>query len=246
MEYSIQLYSVRDVTETDMEGALKAISEIGYKKVEFAGFGNKTAAECAELLKKYGLKISACHLGLKEVDEEHIEETVQKMKDVGCVNPVVPSISLSTKEKLDRSIEILNFAQKRFAQEGMKLHFHNHFLEFFPNEDGQMPFDELYNRTSLSFEIDTYWAFSAKRDPVALIEKLHKDGRLSMIHIKDGTGEMKGSAGRPLGMGSAPVAAVRAKAVEIGADIIVESETLTPSGLEEARICFECLMNLEK
>jgi sugar phosphate isomerase/epimerase len=78
------------------------------------------------------------------------------------------------------------------------------------------------------------------------VEKLYKLGRLSKIHIKDGTGEMKGSAGRPLGMGSAPVAAVRAKAEELGLDTIVESETLTPSGTEEARICFAHLMSLEK
>ncbi len=246
MEYSIQLYSVRDITQTDMEAALKAMSEIGYKKVEFAGFGNKTAAECAELLKKYGLKVSACHLSLKRVDEEHIEETVRNMKAVGTENPVVPSIALATKNDLDRSIEILNFAQKRFAQEGMTLHFHNHAAEFFPNEDGQVPFDELYHRTNLFFEIDTYWAYAGKRDPVALIEKLHKDKRLSLIHLKDGTGEAEDSAGRPLGMGNAPVAAIRSKAAELGADIIVESETLTPSGIEEARICFEYLMSLEK
>ena len=38
MEYGLQLFSVRDVTERDMEGALRQVAEIGYRSVEFAGF----------------------------------------------------------------------------------------------------------------------------------------------------------------------------------------------------------------
>ena len=37
-DYGIQMYSVRDITKDNMEGALKALAEMGYKYVEFAGF----------------------------------------------------------------------------------------------------------------------------------------------------------------------------------------------------------------
>lgn len=244
MKYSIQLYSLRDVAEKDLEAGLKAVSEMGYKKVEFAGFGDKTAEEAAELLKKYDLEVSASHLSLNDVKPETIEKTIADLKAIGDKCPCVPGMSISTKEKLDESISVLNFAYDRFEKEGMKLMFHNHWKEFLPNDDGQIPFDEIYNRTKVNFEIDTYWAFVANRDPIKLIEKLHNEGRLEHIHLKDGTGEAKGSAGRPLGMGSAPVKAVHDKAVEMGVDIIVESETLTPSGIEEARICIEYLKSL--
>ena len=30
MEYGIQMYSVRDITEKNMDGALKALAEMGY------------------------------------------------------------------------------------------------------------------------------------------------------------------------------------------------------------------------
>ena len=49
-----------------------------------------------------------------------------------------------------------------------------------------------------------------------------------------------------LGMGEAPVAAVYAKARELGIQMVVESETCKPSGMEEARICIEYLHTLEK
>ena len=38
MKYGLQMFSVRDVTEQDMEGALRQVAEMGYASVEFAGF----------------------------------------------------------------------------------------------------------------------------------------------------------------------------------------------------------------
>ena len=46
-------------------------------------------------------------------------------------------------------------------------------------------------------------------------------------------------------MGTAPVAEVYAKAKEYDMLIIVESETCNPSGIEEAKICFDYLKSLE-
>ena len=44
-EYGIQMYSVRDITEKDMPGALRALAEMGYKNVEFA-FRQKRSRSC--------------------------------------------------------------------------------------------------------------------------------------------------------------------------------------------------------
>ena len=41
MEYGLQLFSVRDVTERDMEGALRQVAEMGYRSVEFAAWLQK-------------------------------------------------------------------------------------------------------------------------------------------------------------------------------------------------------------
>ena len=48
----LQLYSVRDFMEQDMEATLKAVSEMGYECVEFAGYFGKTAEEVKALLQK--------------------------------------------------------------------------------------------------------------------------------------------------------------------------------------------------
>lgn len=239
MEYGIQLYSVRDITETNMEGALKALSEMGYKSVEFAGFFGISPERIGDLLAKYGLSVSGTHTSLDEI-VAHYEETVAYHKAIGNKRIIVPGHDLSTREKLDEFIDLMNTYAARLAAEGITLGYHNHDHEFFPNEDGQIIYDEILSRTDIALEVDTYWVYAAKKDPVILMERL-KD-RLPVIHIKDG---LENGEGKPLGMGTAPVAAVYRKAVELGIPMVVESETLDPDGLTEARICIDYLKSLE-
>ena len=96
-------------------------------------------------------------------------------------------------------------------------------------------------RTNLDIEVDTFWAFVGMGHPIELLERLQD--RIHVIHIKDGFADGRGM---PLGMGEAPVADVYKKAKEMGALMVVESETLTPDGLTEARICIDYLRSQEK
>lgn len=239
MQYGIQMYSVRDITEKNMDGALKALSEMGYKNIEFAGFFGIPANEIKAMLDKYGLAVSGTHTGWQEIAEK-FDETVAYHKAIGNKNIIIPGADLTTKAKLDAFIDMVNEFQPKLAAQGISLGYHNHDHEFKANEDGQIIYDEIVQRTNVALEIDTFWAYAAGKDPVALMETL-KD-RLPVIHIKDGYDNRDGM---PLGKGTAPVAAVYAKAVSMSVPMVVESETLTPDGLTEARICIEYLKSLE-
>ena len=127
------------------------------------------------------------------------------------------------------------------AAEGITLAYHNHDGEFKPNKDGLIAHEEMQKRTDVDFEIDTYWAFAAGRDPIQVITDL-KD-RVHVIHLKDGD---RNKVGYPLGDGEAPVAAIREKAIELGMMMVVESENLKPDGISEVTRCFDYLMSLEK
>ena len=89
MEYGIQMYSVRDFTKDDLDGALRQVSELGYKFVEFAGFFGHSAEAVKAMLDKYGLRVSGTHTGWQEV-AEHFEETVAYHKTIGNKNIIVP------------------------------------------------------------------------------------------------------------------------------------------------------------
>ena len=239
MQYGIQMYSLRDITNKDFEGALKAVAEMGYHYAEFAGFFGHSAEEVRELLKKYGLEIIATHSGWIDL-RDNFEETVRYHKILGNKNYIIPGADLSTKAKLDEFIAFINEVRPKLKSEGIDLGYHNHSHEFIPNKDGCMIHKELEERTDMFFELDTYWAFVAKLDPVKELERLA--GRVKLIHLKDGTAEGKGLS---LGSGDAPVEAVRAKAIQMNLGIIVESEGCDPTGCEEVKRCIDYLNTLD-
>lgn len=96
--------------------------------------------------------------------------------------------------------------------------------------------EELERSTDMMFEIDTFWAFHAGKDPIALLSRLRD--RVSVIHLKDG---LPNGEGRSLGLGAAPVKLVRAYAIQNRLTVIVESETLDPDGISEVKRCIDFL-----
>lgn len=240
MEYGLQLYSVRDFTEKDLASTLEKVAKIGYRYVEFAGFFGHSAEEVKAMLEANGLKVSGTHSGLQDLDND-FAATVKYHHTIGNTNYIIPGAPWNTAAELDETIAKLNKYKPMLAAEGITLAYHNHDGEFKPNKDGLIAHEEMQKRTDVDFEIDTYWAFAAGRDPIQVITDL-KD-RVHVIHLKDGD---RNKVGYPLGDGEAPVAAIREKAIELGMMMVVESENLKPDGISEVTRCFDYLMSLEK
>ena len=236
IEYGLQLFSVRDITGENLEGALKAVAEMGYKYVEYAGFFGHPAEAVAEWQKKYGLKCSGTHTGWGELLPENIEATIAYHKTIGNKHIIVPGADLDTLEKIIDFCHVMNRAQLRLSEEGISLGYHNHSHEFVVMPWGSTIHSELEKRGTFDFEIDTFWAFNAGIDPILTLRRLA--GRVKVIHLKDG---LKGGIGRALGEGEAPVLAVRETAIKMGLRMVVESEGLDPTGLEEVKRCIDFL-----
>ncbi|MBO5043200.1 MAG: sugar phosphate isomerase/epimerase [Clostridia bacterium] len=236
IEYGLQLFSVRDVTDKDLEGTLKAVAEMGYKYVEYAGFFGHSAEQVKEWQDKYGLKCSGTHSGWVELLPENIEATIAYHKTIGNPNYIIPGADLSTLDKIIDFCAVMNKAQLRLAEEGISLGYHNHSHEFAVMPWGSTIHSELEKRGTFDFEIDTFWAFNAGIDPVETLKRL--SGRVKVIHLKDG---FKGGVGKSLGQGEAPVLKVREYAIKQDIRMVVESEGLDPTGLEEVKRCIDFL-----
>lgn len=241
MKYGLQMYSVRDTAQNDLLGAIEKVAALGYHYAEFAGFFGIPAADVKAKLDECGMEVSSTHTGWQELTDDVIDKTIEYHKTIGNSFIIIPGADLSDQQKLDEFIALVNRAQPKLAAAGIKLGYHNHAHEFKPNADGSHIYEQLKSRTSMELEIDTYWAYVGGQDPIAMMHEL-KD-RVHIIHIKDGSADGHGT---PLGMGTAPAAEVYKTACELGMQLIVESETCTPSGLEEARICMEFLKAQEK
>lgn len=253
VEYGLQMYSLRDVTRADLRASLKQVADMGYKYIEFAGFFDNSASDVRAWLDEYGLVASGTHTGLAALAPDTIDATIAYHKAIGCENLIVPGCDWSTKELADGVIDTLNTAQKKLAAHGIRLGYHNHSREFFPNEVGIVFEDEVIARTSVELEIDTFWLFNTGIDVIPYLEA-HKD-RIRVIHLKDGipsAPEHKsfaavhtGVVGRSVGAGKAPIAAVRAWAIANNVLMVIESEGLDPTGPEEVKRCIDHLHTLD-
>ena len=83
IKIGLQLYSVRDKMQESVEDTLRAVKEMGYDYVEFAGYFDHTAEELAALLEKYDLKCLSVH----QVIDFYLEggmEAVKFIKTLGA------------------------------------------------------------------------------------------------------------------------------------------------------------------
>jgi sugar phosphate isomerase/epimerase len=239
--YGIQMYSVRDLAKEDLGMAISEVAKLGYKYLEFAGFFGKTPNEINGYVKDAGVEIIGTHSDWEDLRPEKIEETIAFHKAIGNKNFTIPGATLNKLYKIDDFVNVMNFAQDKLAAEGITLAYHNHSVEFEPKYWGSNILCELINRTGLYFEIDTYWAFNAGVDPIILCERLAD--RIKMIHLKDG---LFGGFGTALGEGNAPIKTVIDMAKAHGWTMIVESEGLQPSGIEEVARCMKHLRTIDK
>lgn len=253
VEYGLQMYSLRDITKDDLKGALKKVADMGYKYIEFAGFFDNAAEDVKAWLDEYGLICSGTHTGAAPLAADVLDETIAYHKAIGCKNLIIPGMDWSTEEKMDANIDLMNTAQKKLAENGITLAYHNHSHEFFTTAYGKVIEDEIIKRTSVELQIDTFWAFNAGLDPVAYCESL-KD-RIRVIHLKDGIPtapenrqigkDHDGVVGKSIGSGEAPVNAVREWAIKNDVLMVIESEGLEPTGPEEVQRCIDYLRTLD-
>jgi sugar phosphate isomerase/epimerase len=187
LKVALQLYSVRDEMEKDMDNALKTVKGIGYDYVEFAGYFGHSSKEIRCLLDKYDLKCISAHQGY-EVFLQNEKENTQYIKDIGaeyCVVPWTGKEKQKGTEMFDKTIKELKQVGKALKEAGITLLYHNHDFEFELFED-KFLLDWLYESIPsdlLQTEIDTCWVRYAGYDPAEYIKKYA--GRSPIVHLKD-------------------------------------------------------------
>lgn len=178
---SVQLWSVKDATEKDFIGTLKALKAMGYDGVEFAGYGGLSAEDLKNELDKIGLLASGSHVGIDALRED-IDGVIEYNKTIGNKYIICPWAEVDTKEKcLALNKEFIEF-DKKIREAGLVFGFHNHEGEF-AQFDGKFGFDYLVDGTQMIYELDTFWSEYAGVDTVKYLEQI-KD-RSPLVHLKD-------------------------------------------------------------
>lgn len=92
-QISVQMYTLRSISETDFDAALKAVADIGLKNVELAGMQGLSAEELRALLDKHGLTARSAHVPYQAFEAD-ADAAIADYVTLGCEWVIVPASPL--------------------------------------------------------------------------------------------------------------------------------------------------------
>jgi sugar phosphate isomerase/epimerase len=246
-QIALQLYSLREDSKKDFDAVLAAVSALGIKGVEFAGYHNYggKAKELRQRLDDLGLLAAGTHIGTGSFRGDNLQRTVDFHQELGCKYLIVPSDKdFTNPEKWRALADLFNATAEKLKPLEMACGYHNHTAEFQLHE-GKSFFELFADHTSAEVVLqqDCGWSFHAGWDPVALIEKY--PGRFGTVHIKPMA--RRGEAGKKaiIGQDSVPWAQVIAACASVGGTewLTIEQESY-PDGQSPLQCVKESLAGL--
>lgn len=184
---AVQLYSIRDDVSASLEAALRAVKEMGYDGVEFAGLYDNDPGEVRKLCAKYELVPISAHVPLNDMVADP-EKVIGDYAEIGVKYIAVPYLQEDRRPGTpgwEKTIEDIKRCAEVAKAHGIEMLYHNHDFEFI-RIDGKYALDMLYDAIPadlLKTELDTCWVNVAGENPAAYIRKY--TGRAPVVHLKD-------------------------------------------------------------
>ena len=183
----LQLYSVREECARDLAGTLRAVADMGYEGVEFAGYYDRSAEELRVMLDDVGLRCCGTHTRLDTILPDALERTVDFNRTLGNVYLIVPSLPPERRESRQAWLEsarLFTEASPGARAHGMWVGYHNHSVEF-QSLDGELPWDTFFSNTpdDVVMQVDIGNALHGGGDPVPYIARY--PGRALTVHLKE-------------------------------------------------------------
>ena len=266
----LQLYSVRNEMEKDMEGTIKAVAEMGYDCVEFAGYFGRTAEEVREMCDRYGLEIVSVHQ-IHPPMLERPEEEIRFFKTLGIKYYAIPYVGKEEWEAdYDKLIDEFKQISENLKGTGIKLLYHNHDFEFYVKRGDLCVLDSIYKDLGtdvIAPELDMCWVHYSGNDPIEYVKK-YGDVE-EVLHLKDfectklaggpvyalidaegkaqgGDKDSDGFEFRPVGYGRQNVPAIMKAAEDTAIKYVIVEQDNHPSGdaLKDAKDSIDYLKSI--
>ncbi|HEX3303587.1 MAG TPA: sugar phosphate isomerase/epimerase [Thermomicrobiales bacterium] len=186
-EIAVNLYSAREAMAQDLEGTLAAISRIGYRNVELAGYHGCDPERFKRILDANNLRAVSAHVPIDRFENE-LEVVIGEARLLGLDALVVPWLSPEqrTVDFIKDLFAKLNAWGEKVVENRMRLAYHNHDFEYSIMLRDRSMMEILLADTHADFvdlEPDLYWIAEAGFDPVHQLLEMHP--RVRMIHAKD-------------------------------------------------------------
>jgi sugar phosphate isomerase/epimerase len=247
IQVGVQLYSVREDCQRDLPGTLKAVAQIGYAGVEFAGYYGYDAKTLRQMLDENGLLCCGTHIGIDQLLGENFERTVEFHLTLGCpylIVPGLPEVYRASRQKWIETAHLFGEIAERLKPYGLRTGYHNHWLEFQPME-GELPWDTFFSHASpdVIMQIDTGNALHGGAHAAPFVRQY--PGRALTVHVKEYSSTNPSAI---IGEGEVNWDDFFEACETVGGTewYIVEQETYAHPPLETIRLCFEAMKRLGK
>lgn len=264
--------------ESQAAATLGRLVDVGFEAIELNGFmtrptpllvraltkmagmpvGRGGRLDWKRLVADAGLGVIALHEDLGTIEREPAG-VVERARGFGCRFVVITGMyrfDYTDPAALEDLARRLDTAGRRLADDGIRLLYHNHGVEFRRLPSGQTAFATLAEQTApalVGFELDCYWVAAAGGDPVGLLTSLGE--RVQLVHVTDRGSRRAGSALTPidkadsveLGRGNMDIPAIIGTATDLGvAAVILEAHKnwIEDSPLRSAEVSADTLRRL--
>lgn len=184
----VQLYSVREDAAKDLPGVLKAIKEMGYDGVEFAGYYGHDAKTIRKWLDDNGLKCCGTHTGWDTLQPDNLAATIEFNQTIGNKYLICPWLNpaefASSKEKNIEFAKRFNELAEKVKEKGMLVGYHAHGGDF-KKLNGETAWEVFFSHTvpEVVMQMDIGNCLGGGGDPYSILEKF--PGRSKTIHLKE-------------------------------------------------------------
>lgn len=210
----VQLFTLFDTIDQDVEGSLKKLATIGYTEIESAfskqpGYYGMTPKQFAALCKKLGLSWKSHHVlgapfklppgakmpvgkdgkpikipAVKNL-KANMQELVDQAAEGGIQYLVCANTPTATTAEIKDSITVLTKTGEACKKAGLQLCYHNHDMEF-KAVDGKLPYNMLLDEFSPELlKFELDLAWATKAKVDIPAMFAKHAGRFPLLHIKD-------------------------------------------------------------
>ena len=218
----LQLWTIREECDRDLERALRTVGVQGYDGVELFQLHGHRAERVRAWLDAANLVAAGRHVRLETIERE-LPQLADELRVLGTDRAAIAWIDPEALERPGEVQERIANAARAAHDRGIRLGFHNHWAEPVPLDGGLSFLDRLRELPPelLWLELDLGWVWQAGVDPVAELEKTA--GRCPLVHVKD-YASREGRDDVPVGDGVVDYDRVLPEALAAGVEWLIVEE----------------------
>lgn len=189
----VQAMMLRDYVKTDgVKMVWQRLGELGFSSVEVSQIPLTDSAvhEIAESGAEFGIEVAALSAGMGPGPNdsllEHLDKIVADCKVVGTDRVRIGMMPLTAMESYETLVAFAREVEektKALADQGIRLYYHNHHIEFARCEHRHLLDIIRAEAPSLRFELDVHWIHRGGLDPVKVLADYA--GVVDLVHLKD-------------------------------------------------------------